>query len=52
MHLRNQIVNKLVFLLASKVRDEVDVNIFPIDICIEIEEINLEKRLAAIECRS
>ena len=51
MHLRNQVLDALVLLLAPETRDEVYVDVFPVDILVEIEDVHLENGLYATERR-
>ena len=49
VHLCYQIVDVLVFLLPSQSVDEVDVDIAAVDVLVEIEEVDLQQRLRAVE---
>ena len=50
-HLRNQVLDAVVFFLASRPGDKVDVNVAAVDVLVEVEDVHLEQGLGAIKRR-
>jgi hypothetical protein len=52
VHLRNQFIDGCVLFLGSKVSEEVYVYVLPVDILVEIKQVDFQYRLAQIEGRA